>query len=644
MLRRLLLALPAAALFALLVAGVAAAHDGHPHPTLGTELQELRGHIIETHGDVPNGEPRGRTYYLETKGGERIRLETGTRRLTPGQQVRVRGQRVGTTMVVAEGQAGIVAEGSVVQSIGAATTKKVAVIAFTFSDNTTQPWPKDQIAATFFGAANSVKAYFADASYGQATVTGDVFGWFSIAATDNTCAATSTWSTQARAAATNAGVNLSNYQHIAYVFPKSTACGWAGLGHMPGPESWNNGILSVRIAGHELAHNFGVHHAASLSCTSNGVRVTLSGECTESEYGDPFDIMGNSSRLTNNWHRWRLGYFTSDEVTTVTTATAGRHTVGVVSEAGSVPKIVRVPRGDGTTFYYLEFRQPYGTFDNFATTNSAVNGILLRIATEKGTNTIGKLLDATPATTSFADAAFLPGTSFTDATRGITISVVSVSAAGAVVNVSFGADVTAPTAPTGLTATTTETSVALSWGAATDAVGVAGYRISRDGVPIANQTARTFTDTGRAPGTTHAYTVVAYDAAGNVGPAASLTVTTRAGDTTAPSAPTALKAVAKSQTSIALSWGAATDAVGVTGYRVTRDGALIATTASLAFTDTGLLAGRTYTYTVQARDAAGNWGPTATVQGTTKGRKSNLAGLVPSASAAPAEVIVTRPK
>ena len=642
MLRRLLLALPTAFLFALLVAGVAAAHDGHPHATLGTEPQELRGRIVETHGDVPGREPRGRTYFLETSTGERIRLEAGTRRLTPGQQVRVRGHRAGTSLVVADGEAGIVAEGTVVQSIGPAATKKVAVIAFTFSDNTTQPWTKDQIAATFFGATNSVKAYFADASYGQVTVTGDVFGWYSIAATDDSCAPTSTWSTQARAAATNAGVNLSNYQHIAYVFPKSTACGWAGLGYMPGPESWNNGTLSVRVAGHELAHNFGVHHAASLSCTSNGVRVTLSSTCTESEYGDPFDIMGNAARLTNNWHRWRLGYFTSDEVTTVTSATAGQYTVGVVSQAASVPKIVRVARGDGT-FYYLEFRQPFGAFDNFATTNSAVNGVLLRIATDR-TNTIGKLLDATPATTSFADAAFLPGTSLVDATRGITISVVSVSASGAQVSVSFGADVTAPSAPTGLTAATTETSVALSWGAATDAAGVIGYRISRDGVQLADQAGRTFTDTGRMPGTAYAYTVVAYDAAGNVGPAASLTATTRAPDTTAPTAPTALKAVAKTQTSIVLSWGASTDAVGVTGYRVTRDGAVVASTTSLSFTDTGLLTGRTYGYAVQARDAAGNWGPTATVQGTTKGRKSNLVGLVPTASTAPAPTIVTRPK
>lgn len=646
MLRRLLFALPTAFLFALLAAGVASAHDGDDHPVTAAataeEQEELRGRIVELHGDPLTGAPRDRIFLLETASGERIRLEAGSRKLVPGQHVRVRGQRAGSSLIVAEGQAGVSIDSVVVQAIGPARTKNVAVIAFTFSDNTAQPWTKDQIAATFFGAGNSVRSYFGDASYGQVTVTGDVFGWYGIAATDDACNATSTWSTQAKAAATAAGVNLTAYQHIAFIFPRATSCGWAGLGYMPGPESWNNGNLSVRIAGHELAHNFGVHHAASLACTSGGVRVTLSDTCTESEYGDPFDIMGSSSRLTNHWHRWRLGYFTNDEVTTVTSASPGQYTVGVVSQATSVPKIVRVARGDGT-FYYLEFRQPFGTFDNFAATDAAVNGVLVRIATDR-TNTRPQLLDGTPATTTFSDAAFGSGKSLADTTRGITISVVSVSTSGAVVNVSFGPDVTAPSAPATISASTTETSVALSWGAATDAVGVAGYRVRRDGVQIADQPGRTFTDAGRTPGTAYTYSVVAYDAAGNVGAPATVSATTRAGDTTAPTAPTAFKATAKSQTTILLSWVASTDAVGVTGYRLTRDGAVIATTGSLTYTDSGLTAGRTYTYTVQARDVAGNWSAAATTSGSTKGRKSNLSGIVPSVITDANQTLPPRPK
>lgn len=77
------------------------------------------------------------------------------------------------------------------------------------------------------------------------------------------------------------------------------------------------------------------------------------------------------------------------------------------------------------------------------------------------------------------------------------------------------------------------------------------------------------------------------------------------GDTVAPSAPTGLVA-AVTGTTVDLSWTASTDDVGVTGYRVRRDGtALSGTPTGTTFADSGLAAG-TYTYTVSAFDAAGN--------------------------------------
>ncbi|MGV9385461.1 DUF4434 domain-containing protein [Nonomuraea sp. NPDC003707] len=77
---------------------------------------------------------------------------------------------------------------------------------------------------------------------------------------------------------------------------------------------------------------------------------------------------------------------------------------------------------------------------------------------------------------------------------------------------------TAPTAPSGLTATATDPlTVTLSWSAATDAVGIAGYRITRNGTPVKTLygTATTFTDAGLDPSTAYTYTLRAFDAAGN---------------------------------------------------------------------------------------------------------------------------------
>ncbi|MER6345848.1 glycoside hydrolase family 6 protein [Streptomyces sp. NPDC001595] len=79
-------------------------------------------------------------------------------------------------------------------------------------------------------------------------------------------------------------------------------------------------------------------------------------------------------------------------------------------------------------------------------------------------------------------------------------------------------------------------------------------------------------------------------------------------DTTAPTVPNALTSTAKTATSVTLSWTAATDNVGVTGYDVYRNGTKVnaSPVTATAYTDSGLTASTAYSYTVRARDAAGN--------------------------------------
>ena len=77
-------------------------------------------------------------------------------------------------------------------------------------------------------------------------------------------------------------------------------------------------------------------------------------------------------------------------------------------------------------------------------------------------------------------------------------------------------------------------------------------------------------------------------------------------DTTAPSVPIALTGSAISATAITVIWTASTDNVGVTGYRIYRDGSQAGTSATNSYTDTGRTIGTTYSYQVAAFDAAGN--------------------------------------
>lgn len=91
-------------------------------------------------------------------------------------------------------------------------------------------------------------------------------------------------------------------------------------------------------------------------------------------------------------------------------------------------------------------------------------------------------------------------------------------------------DTQAPTVPANLQAPAkTANSVTLSWGASTDNVGVTGYSIFRDGTQVGTSTTTGYTDTGLTAGTAYAYTVKAWDAAGNGSAASSsLMITTQA--------------------------------------------------------------------------------------------------------------------
>jgi len=79
-----------------------------------------------------------------------------------------------------------------------------------------------------------------------------------------------------------------------------------------------------------------------------------------------------------------------------------------------------------------------------------------------------------------------------------------------------GGDTIPPTQPGSLTAVAASaTTVNLSWTQSTDNIGVAGYQIFRDGVPVATTSNLSYTDTGRSPSTQYSYTITAFDAAGN---------------------------------------------------------------------------------------------------------------------------------
>ncbi|MFE5935691.1 glycosyl hydrolase family 18 protein [Streptomyces sp. NPDC056470] len=83
---------------------------------------------------------------------------------------------------------------------------------------------------------------------------------------------------------------------------------------------------------------------------------------------------------------------------------------------------------------------------------------------------------------------------------------------------------------------------------------------------------------------------------------------TQPGDN-APSAPGTPVASDVTNTSVKLTWTAATDDKGIKNYDVKRNGTTVATVTGLTYTNTGLTAGTDYSYTVVARDTIDQTGP-----------------------------------
>ena len=630
--------------------------------TLASDDIEITGEVVLEHADDFESGRKWEQTVLETKRGRFLLEGQRARGLEPGAIVRIKGKQRGETIVLGDGSSvnlvGTTSAGEADETVAAAAaTKRVAVLLINFvepppptppptpsptigpspdpsasptitpspspspSPSPTptppkEPWTKNYVRGVYFNNEHSVANYYKELSNGQWTVTGDVFGYFTLVTSTNSCNY-SGWGQAARQAATAAGINLSGYDNVVHAWGRKSACWWGGLAQVDGRYNWINGSMTPYVTMHELGHNFGAHHASTMTCTKNGSRVQISGNCSVDEYGDPFDVMGQNAsggdkqRHMQTWHRKQIGILGTADQQTITVN--GRYTVAVAQVAGGKPRIMRVPR-NSSEYYYLEYRRPYGVFDNYSSTAAVVNGVLIRIA-PAASRVQSKLLDMNPATSGFSDAALAVGQTFTDNANGISIKTISLGSGSALMRIQVGPDTVPPTTPGGLEATTgSNNSVTLSWTSSSDDLEVSGYRVRRDGVVVANLAASklSYTESALIDGVSYDYSVVAVDGGGNTSTPATATV--QLPDTTPPSAPSNVGASQTGDRQVTISWAAATDNGIVTAYRIRRDGSLYASVggSSTAFVDKGVTDGFGYSYEVRAEDAAGNLGPRIT--------------------------------
>ena len=239
-----------------------------------------------------------------------------------------------------------------------------------------EPWTKEYAEQTVFG---DVSDFFLENSLGQTWLSGEVQGWFTMDI-GPTCDAGAI-ANAAGAAAEAAGVVFDGYTRRIFAYPKVLGCGYNGIATVGGNPSTAaiNGNFSSRIIAHELGHNLGLHHSHALDC---GAEV-LSENCTEHEYGDAYDVMGNDvlGHLNASQKR-RLGwldYGGMPQITAVTSDTV--ETAGVYQVPEGAPAGIRILRAEDPAtgerdWIYLEHRHAVGFDDTWMRDN--MTGFIVR--------------------------------------------------------------------------------------------------------------------------------------------------------------------------------------------------------------------------------------------------------------------------
>lgn len=163
-----------------------------------------------------------------------------------------------------------------------------------------------------------------------------------------------------------------------------------------------------------------------------------------------------------------------------------------------------------------------------------------------------------------------------------------------------------PEAPTDLVATAVGPyRIDLVWSASESEVGVAFYRVVRDGEEIATTDTLAYGDTNLVPETSYAYRVSAVDSLGNESDLSAPSSATTAAEP-GPTAPQNVTAISLGPTQIQLTWDPPLAfARPLQGYNVYRGGTAVGFVVSTAFVSTGLSPETTYRFTVAAVDERG---------------------------------------
>lgn len=574
-------------------------------------------------------QPNGKAIKLHLKNKAHRALKAGTRVKLRGAKKAARELTVDTLTVLGEPTSTATPTEQGVAANAAPTMEKRSVGVFLVNLTNAKAstyYSIPQVTDILFNAPQSVDNLFQTASFGQVGFekdangdgSADVFGPFEVAYDNSTCDYWK-WSDAAEAAAAAQGIDMSLYKHRIFVLPKNSEipqCKWVGMGNISCGtfcRVWTALGDSPMVYAHELGHNLGLDHAGTNPANDGSSNTTY--DFSDTVSGTPQMRPLNAPHLVQlNWHS-----LFSSFVTDVTES--GTYTLAPLyadPTQSSLPRVLRFPKQDTAQFYYVSLRQALG-YD--ATLESRFLG---------GAN-IHKYKGSGYAPTNHIKT-LTNGDSFIDAINQVVVKQIAKAADNSSVTVAVGIGTT--TIDTGclsadpaVTITPTSRKVALgapakytlsllnrddaacassvftpSFSATT---GVSG-KFTKSSATIAPGAAATFALTvtpsiaGISP-----FTVSFTDTDGKAPTHTPTSVTAQViVDGSAPTAPVLSGTYKPARRAVALTWSGATDDVAVTKYEIVRNGLVVKTLTGTTFTD--LPGAGIHTYTVRARDAAGN--------------------------------------
>lgn len=225
----------------------------------------------------------------------------------------------------------------------------------------------NQIGGLMWTGAQSVDGLYRETSYGALGFPYDVDGDGAADVvrvdvshtTGETCDA-SAWAASADAAAQAEGVDLADYRHRIYVLPGNTSCSWAGLGSLGCGSvcrAWVATCGLPDVYAHELGHNLGMHHA-STDDDNDGAY-----DC---EYCDRSDFMGIGGvgwRQVNGAHKEQMGWLPPEAIADLTGQAAQTVTVSALTADpafASFPQSVQVAIPGSSDRYVVTYRRRAG--------------------------------------------------------------------------------------------------------------------------------------------------------------------------------------------------------------------------------------------------------------------------------------------